>query len=294
MRSGSVLRFGLGPLSVRVESETPSLARRVEPLFLGGPPRPGAREVAYRLRRDGRDRTRWIVEAPRGRPWGSRDPEELGPFVQGLVLEELLWALRRRLVLHAASLVHPRGFGVLLAGRSGAGKSTAALALARAGWRFLGDDVALLDPRRGTLAPVGVALTLKGPVPRALRPLPRGWRTAILRFRTRDRAPRTVRAIRPGRLAGPAVPVGPAGEEFPLRAVALLARGPARVEPLSAGEALARLWRMRIAVREAPLPCGPGDLGRLLAKRVAAAVVTTARPAEILPTVEAWLREAGR
>ncbi len=283
-RDGRVLRFGVGPLAVRVEADSRALARCVEPLFLGGPPPAAARDVVYRLRRPRRERERWVVEAPRGKPWGSRDLGEIGPFVEGLVLDELLWARRRCLVLHAASLARADGAGVLLAGRSEAGKSTAALALARAGWEFLGDDVALLDPRSGALEPVGVALTLKGPVPRALRPLPRGFRTEVLRFRDRGGKPVAMRAIRPR---------PPTGEEFPLRAVGFLARGPAGVRPLSAGEALARLWKMRIAVREAPLPCGPGDLGRLLA-RVTVAEVSTARPSEIVPTVEGWLGEACR
>jgi hypothetical protein len=51
---------------------------------------------------------------------------------------------RGRYSLHAACLARD-GHGVLLAGPTGAGKSTLALALARAGLAFLSDDVVFLD-----------------------------------------------------------------------------------------------------------------------------------------------------
>jgi hypothetical protein len=50
-----------------------------------------------------------------------------------------------RFALHAGCLAAANGDGVLLAGPSGAGKSTLTLALARAGMRFLGDDVVFIE-----------------------------------------------------------------------------------------------------------------------------------------------------
>ena len=47
---------------------------------------------------------------------------------------------RGRYLIHASGVVDPRGRAWLLSGDSGSGKSTLAYALARAGWRVLGDD----------------------------------------------------------------------------------------------------------------------------------------------------------
>ena len=52
---------------------------------------------------------------------------------------------RGRFPLHAAALAM-EGRGLLLAGPSGAGKTTLALALRRAGFQFLGDDTCLMVP----------------------------------------------------------------------------------------------------------------------------------------------------
>jgi HprK-related kinase A len=51
---------------------------------------------------------------------------------------------RRHLLLHASS-VERDGRALLMTGESGAGKSTLSVLLASAGWRFMGDEFALLD-----------------------------------------------------------------------------------------------------------------------------------------------------
>jgi hypothetical protein len=55
--------------------------------------------------------------------------------------------LRRggRYHLHASGVVDPRGRAWVLSGVSGSGKSTLAYALARVGWRVLGDDGVILE-----------------------------------------------------------------------------------------------------------------------------------------------------
>ena len=66
-----------------------------------------------------------------------------GTIVMGL-LEEVL-ATAQRYLVHAACLAHPaRNEAVLIFAPSGTGKTTAALALSRAGLRLAGDDVTLL------------------------------------------------------------------------------------------------------------------------------------------------------
>ncbi|HEX6106795.1 MAG TPA: hypothetical protein VFZ26_14500 [Gemmatimonadales bacterium] len=64
-----------------------------------------------------------------------------------LLTVSLMEMLKRRgaYALHAAALAR-RGTAVLFAGASGSGKTTLALALARAGFDFLGDDLAFLAP----------------------------------------------------------------------------------------------------------------------------------------------------
>lgn len=49
-----------------------------------------------------------------------------------------------RYMVHAATLAH-EGHGLLVSGVSGAGKTTLALALVRAGWEFLGDDTVFVS-----------------------------------------------------------------------------------------------------------------------------------------------------
>lgn len=63
---------------------------------------------------------------------------------QEFLMLSLLWLLREHGLygLHANGLVKD-GFGILIAGGSGSGKSTTALSLIRQGWGYLSDDVTL-------------------------------------------------------------------------------------------------------------------------------------------------------
>jgi hypothetical protein len=56
---------------------------------------------------------------------------------------------RGRFHMHAAGAVDPAGRGWLLVGENGAGKSTLTYALARAGWKALGDDGVILERTTG-------------------------------------------------------------------------------------------------------------------------------------------------
>jgi HprK-related kinase A len=55
---------------------------------------------------------------------------------------------RRHLLLHASS-VEKDGKALLMTGLSGSGKSTLSAMLAEKGWRFMGDEFALLNPDTG-------------------------------------------------------------------------------------------------------------------------------------------------
>jgi len=88
------------------------------------------------------------------------------PLAQALLAAEMGMNLqmalgwRRHLLLHAAA-VERDGRALLISGESGAGKSTLASLLATRGWRFMGDEFALLDPASGTLAPFPRPASLK-------------------------------------------------------------------------------------------------------------------------------------
>lgn len=90
------------------------------------------------------------------------EPEEWRINLGGIlpVLCEFL-AQRRNYVIHAASLIRD-GKAVVLLGKSGMGKTSAALALALDGYRLLTDDASFLHrPEKGELAVWGLPRPLK-------------------------------------------------------------------------------------------------------------------------------------
>lgn len=88
------------------------------------------------------------------------------PLAQGLLAAEMGMNLqlalggRRYLLLHA-SAVERDGRALLMTGESGAGKSTLATLLAAAGWRFMGDEFALLDCATGEVHAFPRLISLK-------------------------------------------------------------------------------------------------------------------------------------
>jgi hypothetical protein len=91
--------------------------------------------------------------------------DELWGLVDALryrMLEVAEARLRRAVTLHAAAVALD-GRLVLLAGPSGAGKTTLALALARAGWTYFGDDLAPIDRGSGEVLPFPKPLGVKDP-----------------------------------------------------------------------------------------------------------------------------------
>jgi HprK-related kinase A len=67
---------------------------------------------------------------------------------------------RRFLLLHASS-VEKDGKALIITGESGAGKSTLSALLGSRGWRFMGDEFALIDPVSGLVHPFPRPVSLK-------------------------------------------------------------------------------------------------------------------------------------
>jgi len=88
------------------------------------------------------------------------------PLAHGLLAGEMAMNLqlalgyRRHLLLHA-SVVERDGRAIVMTGESGAGKSTLATLLASRGWRFMGDEFALLDPETGLVHAFPRLISLK-------------------------------------------------------------------------------------------------------------------------------------
>jgi HprK-related kinase A len=88
------------------------------------------------------------------------------PLSQGLLAAEMGMNLqmalgwRRQLILHA-SAVEKGGKALIMTGASGSGKSTLSAMLGQDGWRFLGDEFALIDPVTGEAVPYPRMISLK-------------------------------------------------------------------------------------------------------------------------------------
>lgn len=88
------------------------------------------------------------------------------PLAHGLLAAEMAMNLqvalgeRRFLLIHAAS-VEKDGRALILSGESGSGKSTLAALLAERGWRFMGDEFALIDLATGAVVPFPRPTSLK-------------------------------------------------------------------------------------------------------------------------------------
>lgn len=88
------------------------------------------------------------------------------PLAQGLLAAEMGMNLqmalgwRRHLLLHASS-VEKDGKALVMTGLSGSGKSTLSAMLAERGWRFMGDEFALLGLDTGEIFPFPRLISLK-------------------------------------------------------------------------------------------------------------------------------------
>ncbi|MGZ8285126.1 MAG: HprK-related kinase A [Allosphingosinicella sp.] len=160
-----VFRLQVGPVSFRIGSQWRQPVAQLRRLYAGYPEPDGACDFTVRLEAE-RVWRRWIRPsvAIRG-DYVLPDAAPL-PLAQGLLAAEMGMNLqmalgqKKFLLLHAAS-VERDGRALLMTGHSGAGKSTLGALLGERGWRFMGDEFALLDLDDGRLHPFPRAVSLK-------------------------------------------------------------------------------------------------------------------------------------
>ena len=160
-------RFDLraGPIAFRVGSAWRAPIRALERLYAAYPAPGDIPDYTVRLE-PARPWRRWV--RPSVAIAGDfMLPEALPlPLSQAVLAAEMGMNLqlalgeRRYLLLHAAS-VERDGKALILTGESGAGKSTLAALLGERGWRFMGDEFALMEPATGMAWPFPRPVSLK-------------------------------------------------------------------------------------------------------------------------------------
>ena len=233
------LRLRVGPVTFRVGSDWSGPVDSLRRLYDGYPAPDPVADFTVRLEADKPWRRRLRPSVAIRGDYTLPDAAPL-PLEQGLLAAEmgmnLQMALGQKhfLLLHAA-VVERAGRAVLLTGHSGSGKSTLAALLGERGWRFMGDEFALVDPEDGRVHPFPRAVSLKnqsialfdGVAPERLGPLLTGTPKGAIRH-LRPNGEAVARMDEP---AKPALLIFPRfGRDFP-----------AEVRPVGAAEVFVRL-----------------------------------------------------
>ncbi|TFI59192.1 HprK-related kinase A [Sphingomonas parva] len=187
------LDLRIGPVSYRIGSAWPEPLAELRRLYRNYPAAEAVCDFTVRLEPE-RPWRRYLRPsvAIRG-DYTLPDAAPL-PLTLGLLAAEMGMNLqmalgqKRYLLLHAGS-VERDGRALILTGHSGAGKSTLAALLGERGWRFMGDEFALLDPATGLLHAFPRAISLKnaalalfdGADPARLGPVLRGTPKGTIR-----------------------------------------------------------------------------------------------------------------
>lgn len=160
-----VFRLRVGPVSFRIGSQWRGPIAQLGRLYAGYPEPDGVCDFTVRLEA-ARPWRRWLRPSVAiGGDYVLPDAAPL-PLAQGLLAAEMGMNLqmalgeKNYLLLHAGS-VEKDGRALLMTGHSGAGKSTLAALLGERGWRFMGDEFALLGLDDGLLHPFPRAVSLK-------------------------------------------------------------------------------------------------------------------------------------
>ena len=209
----------IGPVGFRIGSAWAGPIQLMRTLYADYPaPADGIADFTVRLE-PGRPWRRFLRPAVEIRGDFTLPDAAPLPLAQGLLAAEMGMNLqmalgqRRYLLLHA-SAVERDGRALLMTGNSGAGKSTLSALLGERGWRFMGDEFALLDPATGLLHAFPRMVSLKNEAIAAMETEAPPARFGPL---LRDTPKGDIRHLRPGAAAVAAmdVPARPALILFP-------------------------------------------------------------------------------
>ena len=159
------LRLRVGPVAFRLGSDWRRPLEQLARLYEGYPQAAEICDFTVRLEAE-RPWRRYLRPsvAIRGDyvlPDAAPLPLSLGLLAAEMAMNlQMALGQKRFLLLHAAT-VERDGRALLMTGHSGAGKSTLSALLGERGWRFMGDEFALLDLADGNLHPFPRAVSLK-------------------------------------------------------------------------------------------------------------------------------------
>ncbi|RXR31028.1 HprK-related kinase A [Sphingobium fluviale] len=160
------LTLAIGPATFRIGSAWEQPIAQLRALYAAYPQDAAAiADYAVRLEPAGPLRRWW---RPSVRIAGDHMLPDAAPMAlrHGLLAAEMGMNLqmalgwRRHLLIHASS-VEKGGRALVMTGESGSGKSTLAALLGERGWRFMGDEFALLDLADGRVHPFPRLVSLK-------------------------------------------------------------------------------------------------------------------------------------
>jgi HprK-related kinase A len=155
----------VGPVSFRIGSAWRSPIGQLEQLYRTYPRSAGVCDYTVRLEPT-RPWRQWLrpsvaIAGDFTLPEAAPLPLSLGLLAAEMGMNlQLALGERRFLLLHAAT-VERDGRALILTGESGAGKSTLATLLGEDGWRFMGDEFALIEPETGLAYPFPRPSSLK-------------------------------------------------------------------------------------------------------------------------------------
>ncbi|MFM9937253.1 MAG: HprK-related kinase A [Novosphingobium sp.] len=160
------LSVTVGPRTFRIGSDWRGPVAALEGLYAAYP-KPINAIPDFTVRLEATSALRRVIRPQVAIRGGYTLPEAVPvSLAHGLIAAEMGMNLqmalgeRRFLLLHAAS-VERDGKVIIMTGESGSGKSTLAALLGSRGWRFMGDEFALIDPATGLLHPFPRPVSLK-------------------------------------------------------------------------------------------------------------------------------------